>query len=471
LPALAPVAAAEVAAVPYGRSSYDQRAALVRRVADLMEARFEEFALAESRDSGKPVALTRMVDIPRAVHNLRFFADAASFLPTAAHHMDPPMAALNYTERSPLGVVGLITPWNLPLYLLTWKVAPALMMGNTIVAKPSEVTPTTATMLAELVAEVSAEPAFAGYAPAGLLNVVHGLGPEAGQALVADPKVKAVSFTGGTVTGAMVGQTAAARFAKASLELGGKNACVVFADARENFEGGLPDLVKRVTRAAYLNSGQICLCGSRVFVERALYDEFVAELTIRVGELVVGDPHEPTTNLGPLVSQEHRAKVESYIALARDEGGVVLTGGERPAGLPERGAYLRPTLIEGLSPVTSRAATEEIFGPVVTVHPFDTEDEVVSYANGVDYGLCASVWTSNLDRAHRVSSALDVGMVWVNTWLHRDLRTPFGGVKASGVGREGGNYSLEFFSETKNVCIALGLDSQPKPRMPGQSEW
>ncbi len=422
----------------WGRATRHERADLCDAIADAIEARLDELAELESRDTGKPVALARSLDVPRAVANFRFFAGAVRHDATGAHEMD---GALNYTLRRPLGVVGLITPWNLPLYLLSWKVAPALACGNAVVAKPSELTPLTASALADIVQEVGA--------PAGAFNLVHGLGGEAGQALVEHPRVAAISFTGGTATGAHVARTAAPQFKKLSLELGGKNPTIVFADC--DFDA----TVEGTVRAGFLNQGQVCLCGSRILVERPLYDRYVEALIARVGAMRIGDPSDPATELGALVSAAHREKVESYIALAKAEGGTV-HGGERPS-LPapfDRGAFVRPAVVTGLAP-ECRTAQEEIFGPVVTVHPFDTEDEAIAIANGVRYGLAANVWTNDLRRAHRVSAALETGMVWVNTWLLRDLRVPFGGVKDSGVGREGGVHSLEFFTESRNVCIKL----------------
>ncbi|TAH36462.1 MAG: aldehyde dehydrogenase [Planctomycetota bacterium] len=415
------------------------RAELLEKIADGIEQRAEELAQLESQDTGKPVALARSVDIPRAILNFRFFAGAVRHDQTACHEM---AGALNYTLRRPLGVVGLITPWNLPLYLLTWKTAPALGMGNSVVAKPSELTPLTAQALAEIIHDAGA--------PRGAFNLVHGLGPEAGQALVGHPGVAAISFTGGTATGAKVAASAAPQFKKLSLELGGKNPTVVFADA--DFEAAIAGTV----RAGFLNQGQVCLCGSRVLVERKIYERFVEALVARVRSMKIGDPGDPKTELGALISPQHRDKVEGYVRLAKQEGGAVLCGGERPSLPPPvaNGAFLAPTVIAGLSP-SCRTATEEIFGPVVTVHPFDSEEEAVSLANGVRYGLAASVWTTDLARAHRVAGALAAGVVWVNCWLLRDLRTPFGGVKDSGVGREGGQWSLDFFSEVRNVCVAL----------------
>jgi aminomuconate-semialdehyde/2-hydroxymuconate-6-semialdehyde dehydrogenase len=434
----AAVAAAKAAGQgPWGRTSAGERADLLDRVADLIEARLERLAAVESQDQGKPVGLARRVDIPRAVANFRFFAGAIRHKEEGAQHM---AAALNYTVRKPVGVCALITPWNLPLYLLTWKVAPALAMGNTIVAKPSELTPRTATFLAEVLAEAGL--------PAGVFNLLHGLGPEVGAPMTAHPDVKLVSFTGGTATGEHVARAAAPSFKKLSLELGGKNPTLVFADA------DLDEAIEGAARAAFANQGEICLCGSRILVERTVHDRFVEGLVAKAEALRVGDPAAPDTDVGALVSKAHHDKVSGYVALAREEGGTIAAGGVVPADTPAGGNFLRPTVVTGL-PATCRTATEEIFGPVVTVHPFDTEDEALQMANGVRYGLSASLWTSDLKRAHRVSAALDCGMVWVNTWLLRDLRVPFGGVKDSGVGREGGKWSIEFYSEAKNVCIAF----------------
>ena len=408
---------------------------IARRIADQAEA----LARLESEDTGKPIALARSMDIPRAVDNFRFFAGAIRQREDGFQEM---AGAINYTLRRPLGVVGLITPWNLPLYLLSWKTAPAIAMGNAVIAKPSELTPRTASALADIFDECGA--------PAGVFNVVHGLGPEAGQALVEHPRVKAISFTGGTATGAKVAVTAAATFKKLSLELGGKNPTLVFADA--DFDAA----VAGATEAAFRNQGQICLCGSRIFVEQSIAARFTDALVAKARALQIGDPSQDLTQSGSLISLAHLDKVESYVALARAEGGEILCGGKRPA-LPAAlsgGAFFEPTVITGLS-AQSRCAQEEIFGPVVTVHPFADAEAAVRLANGVRYGLSASVWTRDLQKAHAVSAALDVGMVWVNTWLLRDLRVPFGGTKDSGVGREGGRWSLEFFSEAKNVCIRL----------------
>lgn len=438
------VDAAVAAAVAAGRGPWSQtsagdRAELLDRVADLIETRRDALAEVESQDQGKPVSLAHRVDIPRALANFRFFAGAIRHQQEGAQHM---AAALNYTLRKPVGVCALITPWNLPLYLLTWKVAPALAMGNTVVAKPSELTPRTATFLAEILSEAGLPP--------GVFNLLHGLGPEAGAPMTAHPDVRLVSFTGGTATGEHVARAAAPSFKKLSLELGGKNPTLVFADA------DLDAAMDGAARAAFANQGEICLCGSRILVERSVHDRFVAGLVSRAKALRVGDPSAADTDVGALVSAAHHERVMGYVELARQEGGTIAAGGRVPAlsGRHAGGHFLRPTVVTGLPP-SSRTATEEIFGPVVTVHPFDTEHEALEMANEVRYGLSASLWTSDLTRAHRVSAALDCGMVWVNTWLLRDLRTPFGGVKDSGVGREGGKWSIEFYSEPKNVCIAL----------------
>ncbi len=435
------VSAAEAAFPAWSRTPAAERSRLLLALAALVESRLEEFARAESRDTGKPVALARALDIPRAVVNLRFFATAILHTASEAHPTDH--AALNYTLRRPRGVAGLISPWNLPLYLFTWKIAPAIATGNTAVGKPSELTPLTATMLAEAAAEAGLPP--------GVLNVVHGRGAGAGAALVAHPRVGTLSFTGGTATGRELARTAGPLFKKVALELGGKNPFLVFADA------DLDAAVAGAVRAAFSNQGQICLCGSRLLVERPVYEAFLERFVARARALRVGDPDDPATEQGALISRAHLQKVQGYVEHARTEGGRVLCGGGPPPDLPARcreGFFHAPTVITGLPP-GSRVNQEEIFGPVVTVTPFDGEDEAVALANGTPYGLASTVWTNHLARAHRVADRLEAGTVWINCWLLRDLRVPFGGTKQSGVGSEGGDEALRFFTEPKNVCIAL----------------
>ncbi|WP_300614956.1 aldehyde dehydrogenase [Dokdonella sp.] len=437
----AAVAAAQRAAPGWAATAPEQRARHLNRLADLVERELDALAELESRDSGKPVKLARTLDIPRAVANLRFFAAAITQWAGESHATDD--RTLNYTLRQPLGVVACISPWNLPLYLFTWKIAPALAAGNTVVAKPSEVTPCTAARLAELVVEAGLPP--------GVLNVVHGTGTGVGQALVEHPGVKAVSFTGSTRTGAAIAAAVAPKFRKLSLELGGKNPAIVFADA-ELSDADLDTIV----RSGFANQGEICLCGSRLLVERPVYERFKARYLERVRGLSVGDPREEGSDLGALVSKAHYDKVVGCIERARAEGGTILCGGTpvRLEGRCADGWFVAPTVIEGL-PGTAATNQEEIFGPVVSLIPFDGDDEAVAIANGTGYGLAASLWTSNLDRAHRVSAQLEFGLVWINCWLLRDLRTPFGGVKNSGVGREGGVEALRFFTEAKNVCLRL----------------
>ena len=438
----AAIAAATRAAPGWGATPADERARLLNRLADLVERDLEDLARLESRDSGKPVALARSLDIPRAISNLRFFAAAITQWPSESHPMED--RALNYTLRRPLGVVACISPWNLPLYLFTWKIAPALAAGNAVVAKPSEITPCTSARLGELSIE-------AGFPP-GVFNIVQGTGPGVGQALVEHADVKAISFTGSTKTGAAIAAAAAPKFKKLSLELGGKNPAIVFADF--DFSDANLDTI---VRSGFANQGEICLCGSRLLVQRSIYDAFKQRYLARVKALRVGDPDEPTSDLGALVSKPHFDKVTGCIERARAEGGRVLLGGDaiKVDGRCADGWFVAPTVIEGLAP-DSATNQEEIFGPVVTLIPFDDDAEAIAIANGTGYGLAASLWTSNLDRAHRVSAALEFGIVWINCWLLRDLRTPFGGVKNSGVGREGGVEALRFFTEPKNVCVRLG---------------
>jgi len=435
----AAVAAAQRATPAWAALPHGERARHLHALADAIEAKLDQLAGEESRDSGKPVKLARSVDIPRAVANLRFFAEAVTQWSSEAH-VDA--RALNYTLRQPLGAVGCISPWNLPLYLFTWKIAPALAAGNTVVAKPSEITPFTAFRLSELAIESGLPP--------GVLNIVHGTGPVVGSAIVEHPRIKAVSFTGSTRTGAAIAAAAAKSFKKTSLEMGGKNPAIVFADA--DLSGANLDTI---LRSGFSNQGEICLCGSRLLVQRSIYQDFKRRYLERVRALRVGDPEDETSDLGALVSKPHFEKVTACIARAREEGGTVLTGGEtvKLDGRCADGWFVAPTVIEGL-PQQCATNREEIFGPVVTMIPFEDEDEALAIANDTEYGLAASLWTTSLDRAQRMAEGLEFGIVWINCWMLRDLRTPFGGIKHSGMGREGGTDALRFFTEPKNICIA-----------------
>jgi aminomuconate-semialdehyde/2-hydroxymuconate-6-semialdehyde dehydrogenase len=416
-----------------------ERSRILLAIADGIERELDELARIECIDNGKPVTLARMSDIPRAVSNFRFFATAILHAHSELHTADS--SALNYTLRRPLGVVACISPWNLPLYLLTWKIAPALATGNTVVAKPSEITPMTAFHLGRIVKAAGLPP--------GVLNIVHGAGPKVGPPLTGHPDVKAVSFTGGTATGASIASVVAPKFKKLSLELGGKNPNVVFADA------DMDEAIKTSLRSSYQNQGQICLCGSRILVEKSAYPAFLERFVAAAGTLRQGDPLDPATEQGAVVSKAHFDKIMGHIELARREGGHVVCGGGPPPPVNDRcknGTFIQPTVIVDL-PMECRTNQEEIFGPVVTIASFSTEDEAVALANATSYGLSATVWTQSLARGHRVADRIEAGTVWINCWMVRDLRVPFGGVKGSGVGREGGDDSLRFFTEPKNVCV------------------
>lgn len=434
----AAVRAATAAFPAWAAMPPEQRHDILRAISDGITANLDRLAEAESIDSGKTVATARTVDIPRAAQNFKFFATALLHFASESHHTP---GSLGYTLRQPLGVVGGISPWNLPLYLFTWKVAPALAAGNCVIGKPSEVTPYTAFLLGEI--------CTAAGLPPGVFNIVHGLGPRAGEAIVRHPQVKAISFTGSTRAGAEIARIAAPMFKKLSLELGGKNPNLIFADC--DYER----MLETTVRSSFNNQGQICLCGSRIYVERSIYEKFKADFVAQVRAMRVGDPADPASRLGAVVSKLHFDKVMSCIELAIQEGGTILCGGEalNMSGRLAGGWYIAPTVIEGL-PLECRTNQEEIFGPVVTIQPFDTDEEALALANGVPYGLSSTVWTNNLNRAHRFAAELQAGIVWINCWLLRDLRTPFGGVKQSGVGREGGWEAMRFFTETKSVTIS-----------------
>lgn len=434
----AAVTAAKAAYPAWSALSVEQRANFLDKIADGIEKRIDELAKAECIDNGKPIKLARTVDIPRSVSNFRFFANAIRQFSSETHDMG--QEGFNYTLRQPIGVVACISPWNLPLYLFTWKIAPALATGNCVVAKPSEITPMTAFLLSEICLEAGL--------PAGVLNIVHGLGAKVGNAISHHPEIKAISFTGGTATGRIIAGIAAPQFKKLSLELGGKNPNIIFADCN------LEDAVNTSLRSSFQNQGQICLCGSRILIERSIYEAFKTTFLAKLSTWKVSDPLDEHSKQGAVVSKPHFEKVLSYIALAQQEGGTILAGGKavKLEGRCENGYFIEPTVIEGL-PHLCRTNMEEIFGPVVTLTPFDTEEEALRYANATEYGLAATVWTENLKKAHRVAAQIQSGIVWINCWLLRDLRTPFGGVKNSGVGREGGVDALRFFTEAKNVCV------------------
>ncbi|TNE53071.1 MAG: aldehyde dehydrogenase [Bacteroidetes bacterium] len=432
------VEAAEKAFPVWSSMTNEERSQILVRVSEGIQKRLDEFAHAESRDNGKPLSLATKVDIPRAVSNFHFFATAILHYASESHRMEG--MGFNYTTRKPIGIVGCISPWNLPLYLFSWKIAPALAAGNCVIAKPSEVTPYTAYLLGQVLDEAGMPP--------GVLNIIHGSGMKAGDAIVKHPKVKAISFTGGTKTGAYIAQTAAPMFKKLSLELGGKNPNIIFDDC--DFDS----MLSTTMLSSFANQGQICLCGSRIFIQTGIYEKFRDAFVQKVDRIKVSHPDDPETKMGALVSKEHLQKVLSYIELAQEEGGKILSGGT-PVQLPapyDQGYYLRPTVIEGLD-FQCRTNQEEIFGPVVTLTPFESEEEVLKMANSTQYGLSCTIWTENLKKAHRVADQVEAGIVWINSWLVRDLRTPFGGVKASGVGREGGWEALRFFTEAKNIFV------------------
>jgi aminomuconate-semialdehyde/2-hydroxymuconate-6-semialdehyde dehydrogenase len=422
----------------WSNTTLEERSKILSKIADLILENLDFLAAAESKDNGKPIHLAKQVDIPRAASNFQFFANAITQFASEAHESIG-LNAVNFTLRQPIGVVGCISPWNLPLYLFTWKIAPAIAAGNCVVAKPSEITPITAFLLGEICTEAGL--------PEGVLNIVHGLGTSTGQAIVAHPNIKAISFTGGTKTGAHIARVAAPMFKKLSLELGGKNPNIIFADC--NYEKMLATTV----HSSFANQGQICLCGSRILVEEKIYAQFKKDFIKKVAQLKVGNPSEESTNIGALVSKEHLEKVKSYIDIATQEGGKLLFGGNKVVVKgSENGYYLEPTIIE-VSDNKCKLNQEEIFGPVVTIMSFKTAAAALQLANDVKYGLSATLWTNNLNRTMQFSKQLQTGIVWVNTWMLRDLRTPFGGQKDSGVGREGGFEALRFFTEAKNICI------------------
>ena len=436
----AAVKAAQAAFPAWSTTPAEDRFKVLNRIAELIDQNLDALALAETNDNGKPLWLSKRVDIPRASSNFRFFATGIMHTSTESHSIED--KAINYTLRQPIGVVGCISPWNLPLYLFTWKIAPALAAGNCVVAKPSEVTPMTAYLLSMICKEAGL--------PAGVLNIVHGNGPNCGSVIVAHPEIKAISFTGSTRAGKDIAATAAPMFKKISLELGGKNPNIIFADC--DWE----KMMRTTIQSSFSNQGQICLCGSRILIEESIYEKFKAEFIERVKKLTVGDPMDEHSKQGAVVSKLHFDKVMSMIEQAKEEGGKLLLGGNavKPEGRCANGLFIEPTIFEGLN-AACRTNMEEIFGPVVTLQSFKTEEEALELANTSDYGLAATIWTQDVSRAHRVAGKVHSGIIWVNCWLLRDLRTPFGGFKNSGVGREGGWDALRFFTEPKNVCIEI----------------
>lgn len=439
----AAVAAAQAAFPAWSAMHVDERSACIERLADAVRRNFDLLVEVESRDNGKPVQVARHVDIPRAEKNLRFFASSVQHFVTESH-VTAGATHIHYVHRKPLGVVGVISPWNLPLYLFTWKLAPALAMGNCVVAKPSEVTPASAFLLSQWIEE-------AGFPP-GVFNIVHGLGGEAGEAIVQHPDIKAISFTGGTATGTHIARAVAGTQKKICLELGGKNPGILFADC--DFERAL----QTTLQSAFANQGQICLCASRILIEDSLYERFRDALVAKVSTWEVGDPSLPGTRLGAVSSRAHQEKILSYIQLARELGGTILCGGHAAVPTGDRcadGFFVAPTIIEGLDPQCA-VNQEEIFGPVITLQRFKDEAEALALANATEYGLACTIWTENLGKAHRMAAGIASGIAWINCWLERDLRMPFGGVKNSGAGREGGIESLRFFSEPQSVCVYVG---------------
>ena len=432
------IKSARAAFPSWSKLKNSERSSWLEKISNEIHNRLDELALAESIDNGKPLKLAKSVDIPRARDNFKFFATAIQHFASESHHTSEGM--INFTLRKPVGVAACISPWNLPLYLFSWKIAPALAAGNTVVAKPSEITPMTAYLLSEICHDIDF--------PAGVLNIVHGLGSSTGNSIISNDQIDLVSFTGGTSTGAHIASIVAPKFKKMSLELGGKNPNIIFDDC--DFDAA----IRTSLNSSFANQGQICLCGSRILVQRGIYEKFKNEFVSRTDQMIVGDPMDEKSRLGAIVSKSHYEKILSYIELAKEEGGSILTGGVpvKLDGDLSMGWYIRPTIIEGLDQ-RCRTNQEEIFGPVVTIQPFDTEEEVIELANSNDYGLAATIWTSDLSKAHRCSERIKSGIIWVNCWLQRDLRTPFGGMKNSGVGREGGWEALRFFTEPKNVCI------------------
>ncbi len=434
------VKAAEKAFAAWSVTSAETRFKILNKIAELIDEHLDELALAETTDNGKPLWLSKKVDIPRASSNFRFFATGIMHFAAESHSMED--KAINYTLRQPVGIVGCISPWNLPLYLFTWKIAPALAAGNCVIAKPSEVTPLSSFLLSKICKEAGL--------PDGVLNILHGDGPQCGSAIVAHPKIKAISFTGSTRAGQQIASVAAPMFKKLSLELGGKNPNIIFADADWD------KMMRTTVQSSFSNQGQICLCGSRIIIEKSIYEKFKTEFVERVKKLTVGDPMDENSKQGAVVSKLHYEKVLNCIELAKQEGGTILLGGNaiKPEGRCENGYFIEPTIIEGLGP-NCKTNREEIFGPVVTLQTFETVDEALALANACDYGLASTIWTQDISKANKVAMKINAGIVWINCWLLRDLRTPFGGVKNSGVGREGGWEALRFFTEAKNVCVEL----------------